>query len=155
MAKCVAALLLALLSTGCGKNSSERFAALSDEFVNTTLSFSPAAEPAAGLHEYQGQKLDDVLDDVGPAALDRQRRFYERFRDRVSAFQPDGLTPEDRADLAIMQDQISLALLDFNEIHSSWHNPTTYVETLGNALFNPLVLEYAPKPARIRSIIAR
>ena len=30
-----------------------------------------------------------------------------------------------------------------------------YVETLGNALFAPFVLEYAPKPERIRQIIAR
>ena len=30
-----------------------------------------------------------------------------------------------------------------------------YVETLGNALFAPYVLEYAPKPERIRQIIAR
>src|SRR5262249_56799205 len=30
-----------------------------------------------------------------------------------------------------------------------------YVELIGNALFNPLVLEYAPKPQRIRHIIAR
>ena len=30
-----------------------------------------------------------------------------------------------------------------------------YVETLGNALFTPYVLEYAPKPDRIQHIIAR
>ncbi|MDQ6707203.1 MAG: DUF885 domain-containing protein, partial [Acidobacteriota bacterium] len=33
--------------------------------------------------------------------------------------------------------------------------PTVYVETVGNALFNPYVLNYAPKPERIRHIIAR
>jgi uncharacterized protein (DUF885 family) len=54
-----------------------------------------------------------------------------------------------------MQDQVSLALLDLTAIHSALHSPTTYVETLGNALFSPFVLEYAPKPARIRNIIAR
>ena len=65
------------------------------------------------------------------------------------------LTREDRADLAIMQDQIALNLLDLNEIHSHLHSPQLYVETLGNALFAPYVLEYAPKPERIRHIMAR
>ena len=40
-------------------------------------------------------------------------------------------------------------------IQSYRHNPTVYVELIGNALFNPLVLEYAPKPERMRDIIAR
>jgi len=57
--------------------------------------------------------------------------------------------------LNILQDQFSLALLDLNELHSHLHNPTLYVETLGNALFSPYVLEYAPQEARMRNIIAR
>ena len=65
------------------------------------------------------------------------------------------LTAEDQADWNILQDQVSLALLDLNEFHSHLHNPTLYVETLGNALFSPYVLEYAPLPARMRNIIAR
>jgi len=155
MAKPVAIVLLALLAAGCGKNSTEQFAALSQEFVNTTLSFSPATATSVGLHEYQSQKLDDLLDDMSAQALERQRRFYEKFRDRLSGLRTDQLTAEDRADLTLLQDQISLALLDLNEVHSPLHAPQLYVETLGNALFSPFVLEYAPKPARLRSIIAR
>jgi len=155
MAKSVVIVFLAVFAAGCGKNPSAQFAALSEEFVNTTLSFSPAAATGVGFHEFQNQKLDDMLDDLSAQSLDRQRRFYEKFRDRLSALRPDKLTAEDRADLTIIQDQISLALLDLDEIHTPLHNPTLYVETLGNALFNPFVLEYAPKPARIKNIIAR
>ena len=78
-----------------------------------------------------------------------------RFRDRLADLKTGELTPEDRADLTILQDQIALNLLDFTEIHSHLHSPQLYVETLGNALFAPYVLEYAPKPDRIRHIIAR
>jgi uncharacterized protein (DUF885 family) len=154
MVKPVVIVFLAVFAAGCG-NPSGQFAALSEEFVNTTLSFSPAEATGVGLHEYQNQKLDDMLDDLSAQALDRQRRFYEKWGARLSALGTDKLTAEDRADLTIMQDQISLALLDLDEIHTPMHNPTMYVETLGNALFNPFVLEYAPKPARIRNIIAR
>src|SRR5205085_10714563 len=128
---------------------------LSEEFVYTTLSFSPATATGVGLHQYQGQNLDEQLDDMGTASLDRQRRFYEKFRDRLAGLKPDNLGPEDRADLTILQDQVSLALLEATEIRSHLHNPTVYVETLGNALFNPYVLEYAPKPDRLRHLIDR
>ena len=140
---------------GCNRNSSVDFGKLSDEFVYTSLAFSPAAATAAGLHEYDNQKLDNLLDDFSPAALDKQRRFYDRFRQRLNGLKSGTLSRQERADLAILQDQISLALLDLNALHTPLHNPTLYVETLGNALFSPYVLEYAPQPARIANIIAR
>jgi len=155
MTKFVVILPLLLFAAGCGPNPSAQFARLSEEFVYTTLSFSPASATAVGLHQYNNQNLDDMLDDVSPASLEKQRQFYHGFRDRLGALDPARLTAEDRADLRIIQDQIALALLDLEEIHSEQHNPTTYVETLGNALFNPYVLEFAPLPARMEHIVAR
>jgi uncharacterized protein (DUF885 family) len=141
--------------SGCARDSPPDVAKLSDEFVYTSLSFSPAGATAAGLHQYNNRNLDDELDNFSLAALDQQRKFYTDFRKRLGNLKSDSLSAEDRADLTILQDQTDLALLDLNEIHTALHNPTVYVETLGNALFNPLVLEYAPKPARMRNIIAR
>ncbi|HEY7391095.1 MAG TPA: DUF885 domain-containing protein [Bryobacteraceae bacterium] len=144
-----------LVMSGCSRNDPPDFGKLSDEFVYTTLAFSPTGATASGLHEYKGRKLDDLLDDFTPAALDTERKFYEDFRKRLSALKPESLSAEDRVDLAMIQDQISLALLDLNEVHSPLHSPTLYVETLGNGLFSPYVLEYASKPARLGNIIAR
>jgi uncharacterized protein (DUF885 family) len=155
MVKFALILTALLITAGCRKKPSETFTSLCEEFVYTTLSFSPAAATGVGLHEYQGQKLDEQLDDMSLANLDRQRRFYEKFRERLSGLKLDQLGPEDRADLTILQDQVSLALMEATEIRSHLHNPTLYVETLGNALFSPYVLEYAPKPERVRHIIAR
>jgi uncharacterized protein (DUF885 family) len=155
MAKTVVVLLLLLIGAGCSKNPTDELAALSSEFVYTTLSFSPSQATSAGLHEHQGQKLDEMLDDISTASLDKQRRFYEKFQERLDALKTGALSVQDRADLSILKDQTSLALLDLAEIHSHSHNPTLYVELLGNALFTPFVLEYAPKPARMQHIIAR
>jgi uncharacterized protein (DUF885 family) len=155
MAKLVAILPMVLLAAGCSRNPSDRLARLSDEFVHTTLSFSPVTATGVGLHRYDGQNLDNLLDDMSPASLDRQRHYYEHFRDQLNGLDAHRLTAEDQADWNILQDQIALALLDLNELNSHLHNPTLYVETLGNALFSPYVLEYAPQVARIRNIIAR
>src|ERR1035437_3895303 len=155
MAKSAWLLSLLLFAVGCGKTPSQKLTALSEEFVYGSLAFSPSASTATGLHRYQKQNLDEMLDDFGEQSLYKQRTFYEKFRDRLGDLQTGDLPPEDRADLTILQNQIALNLLDLNEIHSHQHAPQLYVETLGNALFAPYVLEYAPKPDRIRHIIAR
>ena len=155
MAKSAWLLSLVLFAVGCGKTPAQKLTALSEEFVYGSLAFSPSAATAAGLHQYQKQNFDEMLDDFGAQSLAKQRTFYEKFGDRLADLKTGELTPEDRADLTILQDQIALNLLDLTEIHSHLHSPQLYVETLGNALFAPYVLEYAPKPDRIRHIIAR
>jgi uncharacterized protein (DUF885 family) len=155
MAKLAAVVSFLLLAAGCGKTSSQKLSALSDEFVYGSLAFSPASATQAGLHEYRGKKLDEMLDDFSPENLARETSFYQKFGNRLAALQAAQLNPEDSTDLAILQDQVSLNLLELQEIHSAFHSPQTYVETLGTALFAPYQLEYAPKPTRIRHIIAR
>ena len=155
MAKLAALLSLVLFAVGCGKTPAQKLTALSEEFVYGSLAFSPSAATAAGLHQYQKQNFDEMLDDFGAQSLAKQRTFHEKFGARLADLKTGELTPEDRADFTILQDQIALNLLDLTEIHSHLHSPQLYVETLGNALFAPYVLEYAPKPDRIRHIIAR
>ena len=144
-----------LFAASIGKSASGQVASLSEEFIQTSLSFSPSSATGVGLHQYKNQNLDNLLDDVGPASLEKQRQFYRGFLRRLNALEAAGLTPEDRADLRILKDQIGLALLDLDQIHSEQHNPTIYVEALGNAFFSPFTLEYAPLPSRIASIVER
>src|ERR1035437_5867297 len=155
MAKFAALFSVILFAAGCGKSPSQKLTTLSEEFVYSSLAFSPSSATAAGRQQYKKQNLDEMLDDFSEQNLARQRTFYEKFRDRLADLNSADLTPEDRADLTILQDQIALNLLDLTEIHSHQHSPQLYVETLGNALFAPYVLEYAAKPDRIRHIIAR
>lgn len=156
MLKVVAAVIVALLAAGCGsRNPDDQLAELSDRYVNTTLSFSPSAATGVGLHRLQNQDLDNLLDDFSPASLDKQRKFYQDFQSNLGALNAGQLTAESRADLILLQDQVAANLLELSEIQSPMHNPTLYVEVLGNALYNCFVLEYAPKPDRVRNIIAR
>src|SRR5260370_34659753 len=118
MAKLLALLSLALFAVGCGKTPSQKLTSLSEEFVYGSLAFSPSSATATGLHQYQKQNLDEMLDDFSAESLARQRAFYERFGNRLGDLQTGELTAEDRADLTILQDQIALNLLDLTEIHS-------------------------------------
>jgi len=128
---------------------------LVEEFVYSALAFSPVGATGAGYHQHQGRRLDEMLDDFSPAALEAQRVFYRRCEVRLAAVKPEQLAPEERADYDILDGQIALALLELDRIQNYRHNPTVYVELLGNAFFYPHVLEYAPLADRVRHIIAR
>ncbi|MGI8990121.1 MAG: DUF885 domain-containing protein [Bryobacteraceae bacterium] len=149
-------LLLCAAMISCSRpKSNASFPSIEEEFVYTTLAFSPVNATAQGLHKYKGVDLDTQIDDYSRQSIDRQRNFYSDFQKRLKDVDAGGLSAEDRADLKIVREQISLAFIAL-DIERNWaRNPTVYVETVGNALFNPYVLNYAPKPERIRHIIAR
>ncbi len=130
-------------------------ASLTDDFVYGSLALSPVGATSAGYHEHQGVKLDEQIDDFSAAGIDQQHKFYSDFHTRLAAIQQDSLSAEDRADYQIIDNQINLSLLELDKIQSYRHNPTVYVELVGNALFNPFVLEYAPLDQRYRQIIQR
>jgi uncharacterized protein (DUF885 family) len=140
---------------GCHTATGPSFESLTKEFVAGSLALSPVSATQAGYHQYKGVSLDESLDDYSDRGIDASRQFYVDFRARLGSLDPASLEPEQRADLEIMNDQIAMGLLELDAIQSYRHNPTLYVELIGNALFNPLVLEYAPKPQRVRAIIAR
>lgn len=151
-----ALLLMGVFESGCRRSEAPvSFPQLAEDFVYGSLAISPVAATSAGYHEHNGVKLDEQIDDYSAAGLTNQHNFYTSFRDRLSKVDREKLSAEDRADYDIIHDQIAASLLELDTIQSYRHNPTVYVELAGNALFNPYVLEYAPKPARFRQIIER
>jgi uncharacterized protein (DUF885 family) len=65
------------------------------------------------------------------------------------------LDKEQKADLDIITSNIGLCLLELNTIQSFKHNPTVYVDLVGNALFTPYMLNYAPVEQRFDHITSR
>src|SRR6267142_909465 len=125
------------------------------DFVYGSLALSPVSATQAGYHEHQGVKLDEKLDDFSPTGIETARKFDAGFHDRLAAIDQQALSAEERADYQIIENAIELSLLDLQQIQSYRHNPTIYVELVGNALFSPFVLEYAPLDTRYRQIIQR
>ncbi len=154
----VAAIASILLMAGCKMNQEKQkpdFSKLTEDFVYGSLALSPVSATQAGYHEHQGVRLDEKLDDFSTSGVEASRKFYAGFHDQLAAIDPQALSAEERADYQTIQNAIDLSLLDLQQIQSYRHNPTVYVELLGNALFNPFVLEYAPLDVRFRHIIQR
>src|SRR5271166_2509585 len=139
-----------------------KFAQMTDEFVKDSLALSPVSASEAGYHEHKDPKtgktidLDAQLDDVSPQGMAAQERFYREWRKRFQTETPvASLNAQDAADYRLIDDQIALNLLEFEHIQSYKHNPTGYVELIGNAMFLPLTQEYAAKEVRVGDVVSR
>ena len=145
-----------LLLTGIQLAAADaRFDAMVDDFVLDSLALSPSNATQAGYHNHHGTSLDDELDDFSAAGIDARHALLARTEAGLAALKPDTLDAEERADVRIMRDAVGAAKLELDEIQSFKHNPTGYVEIIGNALFTHYTLHYAPEQERFRHIIAR
>ncbi|HKD03093.1 MAG TPA: DUF885 domain-containing protein [Terriglobales bacterium] len=145
-----------------GDSAAQKFAQLSDQFMKESLALSPTSASAAGYHRHLDPRtgktieLDALLDDASLEAMAQQRAFYQAWRERFrKETPPQELDPEDAADWRLIDDQIGLALLEFDKIQSYRHNPTVPVELIGNALFLPLTQNYASKEVRVGHVLSR
>jgi len=139
-----------------------KFAEMTDRFVKESLVLSPVSASQAGYHKHTDAAtgktidLDSQLDDVGPQGMAAQEKFYSEWRTRFQTETPiASLNPQDAADFRLIDDQIALNLLEFQKIKNYKHNPTVYVELLGNALFLPLTQNYDTKEVRLGDVISR
>jgi uncharacterized protein (DUF885 family) len=128
---------------------------LTEDFIYGTLALSPVSATQSGYHQHNGAVLDDLLDDYSAAGLEQQRGFCKGIQDRAGAMDATRLDKEQKADLDIIKSNAGLCLLELNTIQSFKHNPTAYVELLGNALFAPYMLNYAPIEQRFDHITHR
>jgi len=141
--------------------AANRFAELANEFVFTTLAFSPSGATQTGLHRYTDARtgrtllLDQLLDDYSPAATARQRAFYQSFARRLARLPVTRLDPQTQADYDILQNAIRFALYSMDQEQFARWRPQMYPENLGSALFSNMSLEYADKNTRARDLSAR
>jgi uncharacterized protein (DUF885 family) len=160
---CVFAFLgIVLAQAALAQNSSNpKFGKLTEEFIHQSLALSPVSASQAGYHQHKDAsgktiQLDAELDDVGPEAMARQLKFYKEWRDRFRKETPlKSLGMEDQADWQLIDDQISYNLLELEQIQSYRHQPTIYVELIGNAIFLPLTQDYASQDVRVGHVLSR
>ena len=148
-------LLAGLMLSNCASDKTLKMETLVEEFIYQSLAYSPTAATAAGYHSHKGVPLDQLLDDMSEQSLAAQRRFFLLTKEELRKIPVDSSDAEMDADGVIIRNQVELALLELNEIQSYKHNPTLYVEMIGNGLFSLYALESAPLEKRYQNIVAR
>ena len=156
----VSAALLVAAAAACSRGDS-RFPALADEYVYTSLSFSPSGASQVGLHVFVDPRtrdtlrLDALLDDYSAAALDHQRAYYRDFATRLGAIRRDRLDPQTQADYDLLDNAVKFASFSLDSERFYQRRPQLYAEILGSALFANISLEYADTAARARDLTTR
>ena len=137
------------------------FAKLAEEFVFTTLSFSPTAATGAGLHTWTDPKtgktinFDELLDDNSVAEIARQRAWYFDFLKRLKTIPRASLDPQTQVDYDLLTNGVGFALYAYDDEQFYKRKPQNYAENLGGALFAPMSLEYADKNTRAGHLASR
>jgi len=152
---------LSVATLSCGMSSAQagpadlQFSQVVDDFVFGTLALSPVTASTVGYHKHHGEMLEDKLDDFSPAGIKASINLQRDIEERIAKLDAKALNPEQHADIDIMRDAIQATRLDIEDVQSYRHNPTIYVELIGNALYTPYVLHYAPAEQRFKHIIQR
>jgi uncharacterized protein (DUF885 family) len=141
--------------------SNSDFDQLAAQFMSDSLVLSPVNASQAGYHRHSDPatgkviELDAQLDDLGPQGIAAQLAFYHKWQEAFSTIDRGILSKEQFADWQLISDQIGFSLLELDKIQSYRHDPTTYVEFIGNALFLPMTQNYAPAEVRMGHVVSR
>ena len=156
-----AAAALALGAAAACSRGGDRFPALANDFVFTTLSFSPSGATQYGLHVFVDPKtgdtlrLDQALDDYSPASIARQRAYFRGVDSQLVAIGRDHLDPQTQADYDLLYNGMKFAQFSLDSERFYQRKPQLYAEVLGSALFSNISLEYADAATRAGDLAAR
>lgn len=137
------------------------FVALAKEVVTALVAFTPSGAVSTGLHEWKNPAtgavvvLDTLLDDFSAPEIARQRRYLTSVQQRLAAIPRARLDPQSQADYDLIANNVASLLFNLTEERFTESRPQFYPEVLGNALFAPVMLEYADGPTRAAHLAAR
>ncbi len=163
-AACLAALALAApmnAATRSSPSEPRRFADFTAYFTREVLALRPVSATGAGYHRHTDARtgqtlvLDDLLDDYSAAGLRRRRARLADLRRQLNPFRGAKLDAQERIDFRMMRDALDGFALELDRIQEYRHNPTVYSNTLGFAIFVPMVQQYAPLAVRLQHLFAR
>ncbi len=128
---------------------------LAKNFLYASLALDPVSATLQGYHEHNGQNLDELWADYSPAGIERARDFFHHAIAEANRLSQAQLPLELQGDLDVIKLAAESQALDLDRIQPYRHNPTVYVEAIGNGLYSPFVLNYAPEAKRLAEITAR
>ncbi|MBI1354418.1 MAG: DUF885 family protein [Acidobacteria bacterium] len=168
---CAVLSIAAILLAGCGPIGpvQENIDPLVAEMATQPLVFDPVEATAVGYHQHtaaaaEGESgattdLDTLLGDYSSSAIAAQVSFYNDINARLHS--AEDMPPREKfnserwINYAVVENRVARALYRLEKEQPFKHNPGFYVRVLGNGLFTPVVVEYAPEADRYADIIAR
>ena len=137
----------------CAGLPGESIADKGSRFLLATLTFAPVEATQAGYHGDAAHPLDSQLDDMSEATLAAERALLKAgegcFAERRAG------TPEDDADMALLQANIQSSLYELDVLQGYHYHPQDYAEMIGSGLFFPLTSTRGTETERLTNVVAR
>ena len=121
-----------------------------DGYLAHLYETNPTGATLDGVHVF-----DDLLEDFRRPAIDAQSHALAGLARRLSSIHPDGLTPTERIDRAILSAHIQSRLFEIEQVRTWERSPQIYGETLGASLAAQALFDYAPAPERARRVLSK
>jgi uncharacterized protein (DUF885 family) len=126
------------------------FAVFVDEYFDSYFTWKPSEGTAAGLHHY-----DNALEDRTAAAVAGRIAELKKLLQQLGRIRSGHLTPDEAIDAEVLAGALRAELLDVDTLQNWRKNPMGYIATPAAAIDSIMKRNFAPAPARLRSVIAR
>jgi hypothetical protein len=149
------ALLFGGAALAACKPGPPRFLRITEEFVYTSLSYTPLTSVENGIHRFAGAVLDEQIDDYGEGALKRRREWLAKFERGIAGTKVERLLPEDRADFEAIGAAIARMREDLEVRETHRHSPALYASLAARAMVKRDTPADAPDDLRWFHLIRR
>ncbi len=126
------------------------FTALSEAWLRDSLAASPVGATQFGDHQHDAQ-----LDDLSADGRARSAAVTRTALEALERIDPAALSRENQVDYAILRNQLRGDLWRDETLQSWAWNPLDYSQLAGGALYSLMARDFAPRPERLRSAVAR
>jgi uncharacterized protein (DUF885 family) len=126
----------------------KRFEALANDFIERYLASHPESATELGDHRYDKKSGDYSL--RGDAA---DRALFHKTLGALEAIPADRLSPDNRVDRSILENNLRGSLFDLEVMNETAHNPLNYNPARG--IYALVARDFAPLKDRLKSVKAR
>ena len=130
--------------------SSEPLHHFVDDYLQYLQEVHPTIAALDGVHAH-----DDLLEDLGRAAIEADTRALSGFARRLNDIRQDGLTPVERIEHPIVAAHIKARMFEAEEIRTWERNPQLYADILASSLAAQALFAYAPITERARRVLSK
>lgn len=133
-----------------GKAADAAFADLTKRALDGYMKLSPVTATQIGDHRY-----DSEVDDLSAAGRTAAIAFDREMLAALDAIDIARLSRENQIDAAILRNQLQYDLWNYETLQSWAWDPQLYGQLTGGAIYTLMAREFAPRPERIKSAVAR
>jgi uncharacterized protein (DUF885 family) len=121
-----------------------------DEYLAWLHEVHPTNATFDGVHLH-----DDLLEDLGRAAIDGQIRDLGAFARRLASIDPSRLTDTERLERPALDANIRARLFDLEAVRTWERSPQHYGDLLATSLAGQILFDYAPLAERARRVVSK